>query len=153
VEAMKAEFSVDQTKQTRKAAMHTTGVRDPQIPSQLELPTHNFFAPLRTAGMELDVTKDTSDRTDGGQQQLNSQRGGLSPIILISAINFIQLQKQLKGLVEGSFKFRNTRNGTIIATKEMANFSAVKDYLNSQNLNYFTFYPNSCHMPCPSYPL
>jgi hypothetical protein len=34
----------------------------------------------------------------------------------------IQLQQQLKGLVKGSFAFRNTRNGTRIVTKEMAVF-------------------------------
>jgi hypothetical protein len=49
------------------------------------------------------------------------------------------MQKQLKGLVEGSFEFRSTRNLTRIATTEMADFSAIKEYLNSQNLNYFTF--------------
>jgi hypothetical protein len=73
----------------------------------------------------------------------NSHRGRPPPIILTSAINLIQLQKQLKGLVEGSFEFRNTRNGTRIVTKEIADFSAIKEYLNFQNLNYFTFYPKS----------
>jgi hypothetical protein len=53
------------------------------------------------------------------------------------------LQKQLKGLLEGSFEFQNTRNRTTIVTKEMADFSAIKEYLNSQNLNYFNFYPKS----------
>jgi hypothetical protein len=149
----KRSSSVDQAKQTNKAAMHTTEARGPQIPSQLELPTHNFFVPLRTAGKELDATKDASNQTNGEQQQLIHQRGWPPPIILTSAINFIQLQKQLKGLVEGSFEFQNIRNGTIIVNKEMEDFSAVKDYLNSQNLIYFIIYPNSCHMPCPSHPL
>jgi hypothetical protein len=45
--------------------------------------------------------------------------------------------------VEGSFEFRNTRNGTRIIAKEMAEFSAKKKYLTSQTLNYFTFYPKS----------
>jgi hypothetical protein len=72
--------SDDQAKRTKKAAMHTTGARDPQIPS-----------PLRTTGMELEPTEDTTDRTDGGQQQQQqppiSQRGRPPPIILTSAIN------------------------------------------------------------------
>jgi hypothetical protein len=76
--------------------------------------------------MELEPTEDTSDWTDGDQQQQqqppNSQRGRPPPIILTSAINLIQLQKQLRGLVKGSFEFRNTRNGTRIVTKEMADF-------------------------------
>jgi hypothetical protein len=43
--------------------------------------------------------------------------------------------------VKGSFEFRNTRNRTRIVTKEMADYSAIKEYFSSQNLNYFTFYP------------
>jgi hypothetical protein len=42
----------------------------------------------------------------------------------------IQFEKQLKGLVEGSFKFQNTRNETRVVTKEIADFSATKEYLN-----------------------
>jgi hypothetical protein len=53
------------------------------------------------------------------------------------------LQKQLKGLVKGSFEFRTTRNGTRIAIKVNADYSTIKEYLSSQNLNYFTFYPKS----------
>jgi hypothetical protein len=96
--------------------------------------------------MKLDPTEDTNNQTDGEQQQQppNSQIGRPPPIILLtSAINLIQLQKQLKGLVTGSFEFRNTKNGTRIVTKEMADYSAIKEYLNSQNLNYFTFYIKS----------
>jgi hypothetical protein len=91
--------------------------------------------------MELDPTEDTNNQTDGEQQQQppDSQRGRPPPIILTSILNLIQLQKQLKGLVKGSFEFRNTRNGTRIVTKEMADYSAIKEYLSSQNLNYFTF--------------
>jgi hypothetical protein len=137
--------SEDQAKHTNKAAKHTTGARDTQILSQLELHTRNFFAPLRTAGMKLDPIEGTNNRTDGEQQQQppNSQTGRGPPIIVTSAINLIQLQKHLKGLVEVSFEFRNTRNGTRIVTKEMADCSAIKEYLNSQILNYFTFYPTS----------
>jgi hypothetical protein len=55
----------------------------------------------------------------------------------------MQLQRQLKGIVKGSFEFRNTRYGTRIVTKEMADYSAIKEYFSSQTLNYFTFYPKS----------
>lgn len=138
-------FSDNEAKQTKKAAMHT----NPQIPSQLELPTRNFLASLRIAVMELDPIEDTSNQTDGDQQRQqkqqepNSQKGRPPPITLTSAINLIQLQKQVKGLVKGSFQFLNTRNGTKIVTKEMADLSAIKEYLNSKNLNYFTFCPKS----------
>jgi hypothetical protein len=55
----------------------------------------------------------------------------------------MQLQRQLKGIVKGSFEFRNTQNGTRIVTKEMADYSFIKEYLSSQSLNYFTFYLKS----------
>jgi hypothetical protein len=95
--------------------------------------------------MELDPTEDTNRQTDSEQQQQppNSQRDRPSPFILTATVNLIQLQKQIKGLVKSSFEFRNTRNGTRIVTKEMEDYSAIKEYLSSQNLNYFNFYPKS----------
>jgi hypothetical protein len=41
-----------------------------------------------------------------------SKTGRLTPIILKSAVNLIQLQKQLKGVVSENFEFRSTTNGT-----------------------------------------
>jgi hypothetical protein len=95
--------------------------------------------------MELDPNEDTNNRTDGKQQQQppNDQKGRPPPIILTSAINLIQLQKQLKDLVEGSLSSETQETGSRIVTKEMADFSAIKEYLSSQNLNYFNFYPKS----------
>jgi hypothetical protein len=130
--------SDDQGKQTKRVAMPTAGAMD-----QLEIPTRNFFAPLRTADKEVEHTEDNSDRTDGDHQQQSpsSRRGRPLPIILTSAINLIQLQKQLKSFVKSSFEFRKTRNGTRVVTKEMADFSTIKEHFNSQNLNYFTDLP------------
>jgi hypothetical protein len=112
-----------ETKHIKQAAKQTTGAGD--MP---ELPTRNFIAPLRSAGMELGQTEDTNNQTDGEQQQQppNSQRGRPPPIILISTVNLMQLQRQLKGIVKGSFEFRKTRNRTRIVTKEMADYSAIK---------------------------
>jgi hypothetical protein len=73
----------------------------------------------------------------------SNRRGRPPPIILTSATNLIQLQKKLKGMVKGNFEFRNTRTGTRVVTKEMADFSAIQQYLTSQNLHYFTFFPKS----------
>jgi hypothetical protein len=53
------------------------------------------------------------------------------------------LQKPLKELVTGNFEFCNTRNGTRVVTKEMADFSAIKSHFNNQRMSYFTFYPKS----------
>jgi hypothetical protein len=92
--------------------------------SQLELPTRNFFAPLRVADMEFEHTEENSDRTDGDlkQQSPSSKRGRPPPIILTSAINLIQMQNPIERLCEGQFEFRNTRNEARVVTKVMADF-------------------------------
>jgi hypothetical protein len=63
--------------------------------------------------------------------------------VLTSTANLIQLQRQIKGIATGKFEFRNTRSGTRIVLKEMADFSAIKAYLEENNLSYFTFFPKS----------
>jgi hypothetical protein len=44
---------------------------------------------------------------------------------------------------KGEYDFQNARNGTRIITKEMADYSAMKSYLEKNNFHYFTFTPNS----------
>jgi type II restriction/modification system DNA methylase subunit YeeA len=61
----------------------------------------------------------------------------------MSAINLIQLQGNLKSIVKGNFEFWSTRNGTRLVTREMAAYSAIREYFDSKNLNYFTFHPKS----------
>jgi hypothetical protein len=65
------------------------------------------------------------------------------PIILTPAVNLIQLQKQLKGVVSEDFEFRNTRNGTRDITRGMADFQSIKSYFDNQSLQYYTFFPKS----------
>jgi hypothetical protein len=79
--------------------MPTAGAMDQRDLSQLELPTRNFFAPLRTADMEVEHAEDNRYRTedDHQEQSPSSQRGRPPPIIFTSAINLIQLQKPLEG--------------------------------------------------------
>jgi hypothetical protein len=60
------------------------------------------------------------------------------PIVLASATNLIQLQKQLKGQI---FESRSTTNGVI--TKDIVDYQSVKYYFKSNNLSYYTFYPKS----------
>jgi hypothetical protein len=55
---------------------------------------------------------------------------------------FIQLESDLKEYVNAEYEYRNTRNGTRIIIKEMADYSAMKLYLEKHNLHYFTFSPN-----------
>jgi hypothetical protein len=102
----------DQGKQTKRATMPTAGAMN-----QLKIPTRKFFAPLRAADMEVEHTEENGDQIDGDhrQQSQNSQRGRPPPILLTSAINLIQLQKQLKGFVKGNFEI--TRNGGFFSHK------------------------------------
>jgi hypothetical protein len=64
-------------------------------------------------------------------------------IILTSAANLIQLQKQLKNVVKEDVEFRNTRSGTRVITCGMAVFLAVKSHFEGNNLSFYTFFPKS----------
>jgi hypothetical protein len=63
--------------------------------------------------------------------------------VLTTEINLIKLQKHIRDIVTGNFEFCNTRSGTKIVTKEMADFSGIQKYLDNINISYFTFYPKS----------
>jgi hypothetical protein len=65
------------------------------------------------------------------------------PIVITATTNLLQLQKIIRGVVKENFEFRNTRNGTRVLTQTLTDFAAVKSYLESRNLPYFTFYPKS----------
>jgi hypothetical protein len=63
---------------------------------------------------------------------------------MTSSTNLIRLQRDLKDHdKKKEYEFRNSRNGTRIIAKEMADYSAMKSYLEKNNLHYFTFSPNS----------
>jgi hypothetical protein len=115
------------------------GVSDSRIQPQAGLPTINFFAPLRTE-MELEGTKEKNNH--GERQGTTNQAGRPPPIILTSATNLLQLQKSIKGIVKGSFEFRNTKNRTRVLTKEIADFSAIKSFFLSKKLSFYTFSRN-----------
>jgi hypothetical protein len=126
-----------------KKSKPTPGPRDPRIRSQVEVevPTKNFYAPLRISGME--VVEETTNKPDAEQQPSTSKTGRPPPIVLTSTTNLMQLQRQVKNIVTGSFEFRNTRRWTRIVTKEMADFSAIRKHLENHNFSYFTFFPKS----------
>jgi hypothetical protein len=58
-------------------------------------------------------------------------------------MNLLQLQKNIKDIVKGSFEFRNTKNGNRVLTKEMADFSAIKSFFLSKKFSFYTFFPKS----------
>jgi hypothetical protein len=84
----------------------------------------------------MDIAEETTDQPNQEQPQPSSSKSGRPPpIVLTSATNLIQLQKHIKRIVTGSFEFRNTRSETRIVTKEMADFSAIKKYLENNKLS------------------
>jgi hypothetical protein len=87
---------------------------------------------------EAPTTEDSSR-----QEAPASKSGRPPPIILTTAINLTQLQKQLKDVVEEIFEFRTTRNGTRVLTKSLADFQSVKSYFDQRQLSYFSFFPKS----------
>jgi hypothetical protein len=140
----KRKLSGDANKRTKKSATSATGTNDPQLRQKDEVPTQNFFAPLKLTEMEADHGDDADDSTEGQQQQAPStQTCRPPPIELSSQVNLIQLQRQLKGLLKGNFEFRSTRNGTRVVTKEMEDFLTTRSHFESNNLPYFTFYSKS----------
>jgi hypothetical protein len=125
------------SEEQKKKPKPSPSPRDPRIKSQGQVLTKNFFAPLRTPGMDVEET------TKPEEQQPSNKSGRPPPIVLTSTTNLMQLQRKVKDIVTGNFEFRNIRNGTRIVTKDMADFSSIKKLLENNNLSYFTFYPKS----------
>ncbi|XP_023725873.1 uncharacterized protein LOC111874531 [Cryptotermes secundus] len=112
-----------------------------------EVPTRNYFAPLRVTTMDTDSAGDGATALEEGSTTLEVDTSGRAgrppPIIITTTVNLIHLQKQLKNVVSGDFEFRNTKSGTRVITKSMADFEAVKSYLSNNKLSYFTFFPKT----------
>jgi hypothetical protein len=119
---------------TAEAAHSPKEVAVPTPTGQVQ--TKNYYAPLRATNMETDATVTEPTPPEATAQE---KTGRLPPIVLTSAVNFIQLQKQFKGVVKENFEFRSSRNGTRVVTKDMMDYQAVKHFLNTQSLSYFTF--------------
>jgi hypothetical protein len=69
------------------------------------------------------------------------------PIIVTTATNLVQFQKQLKRVAKQIFEFRNTRNGTRVITKDMTDFQVVKLHFES---NHISFIQSSRSLKTPS---
>jgi hypothetical protein len=103
--------------------------------------TKNFFAPLLTANMDTDSP--AAESSPATEEAVPTKAGRPPPIVLTSATNLIQLQKQLKGVAKQVLEFRNTKNGTCIITKDLVDFEAVKLHFQSNHLSFYSFYPKS----------
>jgi hypothetical protein len=96
----------------------------------VKVATKNFFASLQTNNMDTDAPDTESTTTEKAVQE---KLGRPPPIVLTSASNLIQLQKQLKGVAKDTFEFRSTKNGTRVVTKNMVDYQSVKTYFQSKN--------------------
>jgi hypothetical protein len=77
------------------------------------------------------------------EEAVPGRAGRPPPIILTATTNLIQLQRQLKNVSKGDFEFRNIKTGIRVITKSMTDFEAVKSYVSSHNLSYYSFFPKS----------
>jgi hypothetical protein len=100
--------------------------------------TKNYYASLRATDMNTEATVTEPIPPEATAQ---GKTGRPPKIALTSTVNLIQLQKQLKCLAKENFEFRSSRNGSRVVTKDMVDYQAVKNILNTQSLSYFTFYP------------
>jgi hypothetical protein len=74
------------------------------------VPTRNFFAPLRTNGMD---TETTGAENTLQEKEASRKSGGPPPLVMTSTANLIGIQSDLKVNVTGEHEFRNTQNGNI----------------------------------------
>jgi hypothetical protein len=131
----------DEQAKKSKTSTPTPGTEDSK--PQGEVATKNFFAPLRTAEMDVELIPEEGATDEPTREAPTNKAGRPPPIILTSAVNLIQLQRNVRDIVKGDFEFCNTRSGTRITTKNMEDFSAIRKYLEGKNLSHFTFFHKS----------
>jgi hypothetical protein len=132
----------DGFKEVRSRKRHSTAqaAHSPKIAavqtSSGQLPTKKLFAPFRANSMDTDAPVTVSNTTEASAPVKAARP---PPIVLTSAANLIQLQKQLKGVAKHNFEFRSTRNGTKVVTMDMVDYQAVRTFLDTHSLSYFPF--------------
>jgi hypothetical protein len=99
--------------------------------------TPNFFAPLRTKAMN---TETAGAENALPEHEIPRKSGRLPPIIYHKPHS---TQKRLKRKRQRRVAVTKYTKWNCIITKEMADYSAMKSYLETNNLRYFTFSPNS----------
>jgi hypothetical protein len=143
--------STNEAVPTSKKEVPTSASAAVEPPPHKEVATRNFFAPPEHLILTMILPTPSLYQV---RQQLLLNRS-IAPIVLTSAVNLIQLQKQLEHLVSENFEIGSTRNGTRVITRSMADFQLVKSRFDSQNLSYYSFLPNFvkptkaviCHIP------
>jgi hypothetical protein len=111
-----------------------------------QVQTRNYYAPLRNK-MEVEA-RQVQDESQAASESAAAEgalgkAGRQPPIILTSAANLIQLQKEINTVAKQTFEFLNTGNGTRVTTMDMVDYLEVKAHFDSSNMFYFTFFPKS----------
>jgi hypothetical protein len=88
----------------------------------------NFFEFFRTTNMGTDAPDTESTATE---KAVSEKLGKPPPVVLTSAVNLIQLQKQLTGVAKDTFELHSTKNGTRVVTKNMVDYQTNKNKTNS----------------------
>jgi hypothetical protein len=127
------------TSQTAKKSTISVPKSTGKLPTEVVI-TRNFFGHLRTNDMD---TETTGTENNLPEEEAPRKSGRSPPIVMTPTTNIIRIQSDLKDHVKGEYEFRNTRNGTRIITKEVADSSVMKPYLEENNLQYFISSPNS----------
>jgi hypothetical protein len=118
---MRKRNSSDEKAKKSKTSVPMPESRDPRLRPKGEVPTKNFFAPLRTAEMDVERTlvESTSDEANSELQQLSSNKSGRPPpIVLTTATNLMKLQRHIRDIFTGNFEFRTPGAGPELSRRK-----------------------------------
>jgi len=80
---------------------------------------------------------------DEGRKETPKGTGRPPPITVITNINLIKVQNEIKTKLKGDVALRNTRNGFRISTKSMEDYVTLKKHLDQNQTHYYTFHPKA----------
>jgi hypothetical protein len=130
-------ISNDTSQTAKKSTISVPKSAPVKLPTKAII-THNFFSPLKTNNMDTE--------TPGAENALPEQEaprksGRPQTIVMTSTTNLIPLESDLKNTSEESSSSEKQKWNSY--HKKMADYSAMKSYLEKNNLQYFIFSPNS----------
>jgi hypothetical protein len=140
-------LNAQRTRSTKKListlkARKTTSARHPAAP------THNFFTLMRA----VEVNTMTGNRAGANlptQQQQAAPLGTgrqavrLPLLTLITSVNLLNFQGDLKAIAKDSFKFRTSQNGIRMVTKEREDYLATLCHHDATKLHPYNFHYKS----------
>jgi hypothetical protein len=96
----------------------------------------------------MEEASETRSEEEGSETSQKIGKETPPPIIITTQINLLRFQGEIKAIAKGSFELRNTKNGTRVITKEMANYLAIKSQLQKKKkkkkkIPFYTFHPKS----------